>query len=356
MTIYVLGSNGSGQLGIGDKVDVSHATPVSLGRTLRGIPDRVQNVAAGGNHTLVLTVSGTVYAAGAIPLGPSQLDVDTSKTCHFTKVETATHPQEGERIKLCAASWDASILVTDTERLLVCGRGTKGELGLGPDRVEALSLEVIPDFLPVGTAIVDLAACMGHVVAVLSNGDVYGWGAGRQGQLGSPDEDVWRPRKIEGIPHKVVRAVCGRDFTCLFSDSSEGKLKVIGVNKRDKHSVKSDAPGKIQDWSHVQASWGTIYILLKSGHLVAWGRDDHGQLPPVHLPPLVQIAAGSEHVLGLTPTGRVLIWGWGEHGNCGLPIDNRGNVQGHWNEVDLPGNVVHIAGGCATSWIVTEDT
>ena len=70
------------------------------------------------------------------------------------------------------------------------------------------------------------------------------------------------------------------------------------------------------------------------------------------------ISAGSEHCLALTKTGKVLAWGWGEHGNCGKHTDSDGNVKERWNEIDLPQSQKAIAvyAGCATSFIVTAHT
>ncbi len=87
-------------------------------------------------------------------------------------------------------------------------------------------------------------ACMGHVVAVLNNGEVYGWGNGRKGQLGALEGIVHSPRKVEGLDFKVVRAACGREFTCLFGSSEGAEMLVLGS---DKWRVRTDAPSMLQD-------------------------------------------------------------------------------------------------------------
>ncbi|TKA70058.1 hypothetical protein B0A55_06243 [Friedmanniomyces simplex] len=111
-------------------------------------------------------------------------------------------------------------------------------------------------------------------------------------------------------------------------------------------------PLVVPGWKDVAASWGSIYVLKDDGELLGFGRDDHGQLPPPGLPPVQAIAAGSEHCIALTKAGKVLAWGWGEHGNCGEPTDARGDVKGHWNEIDMPGSVRAVFAGCATSFVV----
>jgi len=237
---------------------------------------------------------------------------------------------------------------------------TKGELGLGSNTDDKTigihetdkDGSFIDGFPPENTKIVDLAASMGHTVAVLSNGDVYGWGNGRKGQLGEPRSIIWSPRRIEGIPFKAVRAVCGREFTYIVSHHEEGSHLVLGT---DKWSVVSHAPQHVRWWKDIGAGWSSIYVLLQSGKVLSWGRNDHGQLSLPNLSNIEQLAVGSEHVLTLSTSGKVLAWGWGEHGNCGLPTESNGDVKDRWNVLIVPGKVLMIGAGCATSFIQAAD-
>jgi protein ATS1 len=340
MPVYALGSNGSYQLGVGHDDDLSAPSLVAIDN----LDASITSIKAGGNHTLILTESGTVYATGD----------NTDRRCAVsTEVNSISSfaPLSFQGIKFIAATWDASIIAS-AHAVYVCGSGLKGELGLGQSVLKAVSLQQIPDFPPTGTQIINVAACMGHVVVVLSNGHVYGWGNGLQGQLGSPSGKVWTPRRLDDIPFKVTRAVCGKDFTCVFGDPADGKLQLLGLAKRDRFDTKSNTPQTLPNWIDVQATWGGVYVLLSDHSLVAWGRDDHGQLPPAAIP-ITAMAAGSEHMLVLTTSGKVLAWGWGEHGNCGLPTDEQRDVKGRWNELYAGKNIQHIGAGCATSWIVT---
>jgi protein ATS1 len=65
---------------------------------------------------------------------------------------------------------------------------------------------------------------------------------------------------------------------------------------------------------------------------------------------------GSEHALALTEAGDLMVWGWGEHGNCG-PIRNQNGEKGERNKIASAGDgmeIIMIGAGCATSWIVSE--
>ncbi|KAI4151817.1 MAG: hypothetical protein LQ340_003273 [Diploschistes diacapsis] len=341
MPVYAFGSNGSGQLGIGHYNDVpmpeSHIAPppVALQSPIR--------IAAGGNHTLILYDSGHLTCTA-----PKHKSSNQSESTNILAIGT----------KLCSATWETSVYSSNENILTVCGEGEKGELGLGEDVINVpepgrpLSLP----FLNGGEiSIVHLASGLQHSVAVLSNGDVIGWGNGRKGQLGKPCEVVWKPRKVDDIPFKVIHAVCGREFTYFLGDAREGQSLVLGS---DKWQIRSGAPKTVLGWRDVGASWGSIFILLDSGKIHSWGRNDHGQLAPSNLPKVDKIAVGSEHALAYTIGGDILTWGWGEHGNCGPSTDRFGDVKrGTWNTVRLPDGrtpaIRGIGAGCATSWIWT---
>jgi len=356
-TIYAIGSNGSGQLGIGHKQDVS--VPKQVLFNIKS-PEVDIHVRAGGNHTLLLS-SGNLSWSGDPTSGACGLISDSAHQdarFHPVRLSAEDLPLTEAPIVLCAATWEASIVVQKDKdglstRVSSFGIGNKGELGQGELLFRSSKAQIIKDFPPKGLEVVDLAASVSHVVVVLSNGSVYGWGNGRKGQLGEPEEVVYTPREITGLTFSVNRAICGREFTYLM-----GKSQVVLGS--DKWNVISGAPSSVPRWADMGASWGSIFVLQDNGKLVSWGRDDHGQLAPPGLPLLSKIAIGSEHALGLTIDGNVLAWGWGEHGNCGPGTEN-GDVKGKWNVIASsqylpPGSKISsIGAGCATSWICISE-
>ncbi|KAK8172304.1 regulator of chromosome condensation 1/beta-lactamase-inhibitor protein II [Phyllosticta citrichinensis] len=342
--LFAFGSNGSGQLGIGHDEDVH--TPSATSIQAKSALTEPLRIAAGGNHTLVLTKDGAVFAAGENANGRCAFGASIESSSKFRPC-LPCGPTLQARFQTCAATWEASVFASDRQ-VLSCGSGAKGELGQGENIVESAQAQPIPGFPPPDTHVIDMAAGMNHVVAVLDNGDVYGWGNGRKCQLGEATSIVWSPRKISGISFPVRRVACGREFTFVIGDSSRGQCAVLGA---DKWSIASAAPQSVPGYIDVGAGWSNIYVLQHDGTILAWGRNNHGQLPPSNLPPVEAMATGSEHVLAKTRDGKVLAWGWSEHGNCGLPTDDTGNVAGTWNEMQTSGSVKVIAAGCATSFV-----
>lgn len=345
-TLYALGSNGSGQLGIGDLEDVDLPRRVLHSRSLPKAT--ILDIASGGNHTVVLFDDGTIATTG---------ENDDGRCLTTTRELTYTLESQAlaSRVSHVAATWSATITVCTSNQVYVSGTGTFGELGLGPDKKLSKEWALLQDFPPAGTEIVKVSSCMAHVVAVLSNGEVWGWGGGRKGQLGEPAEIVWKPRKIQQCDFSAVDAVCGKDFTCIFGHPSTGRFTILGLNRNDRFDVRKHAPKDLMRWKQVAASWGSIFVLVESGELVSWGRNDHGQLPSSSLPPLQSIATGSEHCVGLTKEGKPFSWGWGEHGNCGNPIDSNGDVSGRQNIIETSNPATKVFAGCATSFIVTNE-
>ncbi|KAK5664354.1 hypothetical protein OQA88_577 [Cercophora sp. LCS_1] len=332
--LFALGSNGSGQLGLLHTHDISVPKPVPLPQDTS-----ITSIAAGGNHTLLLTTTGAVLLSG--DGNPSFQPIPIPTTTPITHI---------------AATWTTSHLATPTA-LYSLGTGLKGGLALGPLIIRAPKPELVPNFPPKGTTITGLSASMGHAAVVLSDGSLWGWGAARKGQLGSGVSDVVdTPRRVEaiGFDH-VTRAVCGKEFTVCFG--KDGEVVVLGA---DKWGIKEvPAREEIAGWKEVGAGWGNVFVLRQDGRVVSWGRDDHGQRAPGDLGTVRKIAVGSEHALALTAEGEVVAWGWGEHGNCGPVAEGDGKkgqrgVIASLKYVPKGAKITMIGAGCATSWVAIE--
>ncbi len=262
--LYAFGSNGSGQLGIGtaedtaspqkclfqEDMDVPH-TDMLLGQLLK--------ITAGGNLTLILLRNGQVYSSGCIyDDGRGDMDTIYDPVHVFHK-----RFSDISKTKFCSALWEASVLVTDDESIYSQGRGSRGELGTKTD-MRSIWQRVFTT-PPPGTQVVDLSSGMAHTVVIFSNGEAYGWGNGRKGQLGEPAQIVETPRKIEGLGFRVMRAVCGREFTYFVGEDCHA---VLGS---DKWNVKCDIPSTVPDWINIGASFGSIFILKTDGNIISWG-------------------------------------------------------------------------------------
>lgn len=359
--LFAFGSNGSGQLGIGHADDVAIPRECLFDQDeLRqlDINDRISKVATGGNHSLVLFKSGAVFSAGKNQDGRCGFPTNLPEMTIFRRVrirgsQNATGREISHFVDV-AASWEASYFVTTENAIWVCGSGTKGELGLGQSVTQcSLGQQCLElsSFRGGLYKIAMLRGCLSHLVAMTDSGEIFGWGSARKGQLGPlsrHEKVIWSPVRLP-LHFQPVNLVTGRDFTLLSDGETEW---VLWGDDRFLNGLDTG-----HDNTTLVAGWSNVYM-LSNRRVLAFGRNDRGQIPSKSLPDLTMMAAGSEHCVGVTVTGDVVSWGWGEHGNCGLPVDNRGNVADRWNVLPLslgPGErIANIAAGCATSYLIVE--
>ena len=365
MTLYAFGSNAAGQLGLHHKGDCSTPQEVILPSPSPGSDVRIRKIAGGGSHTLLLLESGLCFAAGNDSQGQivghertESNDPDENPSLGFRPLAPNL------TVKSCSALWEASVLVTVEDEVYVMGAGPKGELGLGPSITQVLTPQKIPSFPPPGTRINRIVSGVAHTVVLLSNEEAWGWGNGRKGQLGEPKNVVHSPRRIS-IPDLnpySADVACGREFSYFADVYQPGRHMILGSDKWNVVSALPKTLGWTEDriwiYSSVGTCWNSVIVLLESGNVEAWGRNDKGQLPlPNHGPLIEQIATGSEHCIALTVDQQVVCCGWGEHGNCGTNTDEEGNVKG-WAKIPLEvsagSKIIGVAAGCATSFFWTK--
>lgn len=218
------------------------------------------------------------------------------------------------------------------------GRNKWGDLGDGTNLNKAIP---VPVKLPVGTTITQVATGLNHTLALTSSGGVLAWGNNFQGELGDGTTTVSHLPVQTKIPAGVtVTAVTAGCYDSL-ALTSTGQLLAWGRNDYGElgDGTKIDRPLPVR----VALPAGTKVVAVKAGcyfnlaltstgEVLAWGRNDGGQLGNgnhtsshvpirVRLPKTVKIAsiepvlfrAGMEYGSAITSTGQVYIW-------QGLPV------------------------------------
>lgn len=389
--------------------------------------EQIKKLAAGGNHTILLTTLGRVWSAGtgegAVEwddgsakevMASGQVgevahreDRDEQRRIGWTLIPWTGRAAESsaageadtnavrssdvlfDKVEIVdiAATFSSSLLLTATQQILTYGTGHKGELGLGPDITSASTPRVcfdLREFEPHSpeTYITHLSACMSHIVAASSSGSLYGWGAGRRGQLGESMrvfKIVWIPRALKlDLQSRIECVATGREFTYIVG-RREGGLKQWFLGDKDRIGVVDDnilltrtqeeemerakVNGKQYDGSpcKIYAGWTSLSTLSSDGTIHAYGKRRHAsgkETAYPHITRVKSLAVGSEHSVALTNNGDAIAWGWGEHGNCGEDVDEKGNVTGVSNVIFNPdkGQVVTgVAAGCATTFFWVEE-
>jgi alpha-tubulin suppressor-like RCC1 family protein len=243
----------------------------------------------------------------------------------------------GVTITAVAAGGKHTLALTSAGGVLAWGDNFFGQLG---DGKSGDSDTPVPVLLPPGTIVTAIAAGDVDSLAVTSTGRVYAWGDNQYGQLGD-GSTVTRRTPVSVILPRGVRVVTvGASYNYSMALTSTGEVLTWGYNGSGQLGngflTASEIPARVRLPRGVRiraiANGGYDGLALaRSGRLYAWGDNRYGQvgdgtrlsrLAPVlvRLPrgaAITAIAAGSQHSLALTSTGRVLAWGLGSFGQLG---------------------------------------
>jgi len=182
---------------------------------------------------------------------------------------------------------------------------------------------------------VGIAAGGEHSCAITGSGEVWCWGAGDAGQLGSADTaDSPAPIQVAGISGAVALALGDGHSCALLGDGSVHCWGMDGSGElgRKPGSVK---PGALVEVSGVppakaiSASTHHTCAVSQAGDVWCWGFNGDGQLGGVagtnRVPPgqvagvsgAVQVTAGAWHACALLAGGKMSCWGDNTYGQLG---------------------------------------
>ena len=198
--VFSFGWGDGGQLGHGNQRDQS--TPKMI-KALLGVC--VVAIAAGHKHSLVLTDEGAVLSFGIGDdgqLGHGDEPLDK----RFQYKPRVIEALRGMRVLAVAAGGDHSLVLTDGGTVLSFGLGNHGQLGHGdgpsckllhtPRVVEALC----------DVRVVAITAGWGHSMALTEKGAVRAFGHAACGQLGHPKQPAYRDVGVDAeIAFNLVR-------------------------------------------------------------------------------------------------------------------------------------------------------
>lgn len=301
MQVYCAGSNSHGQLGVGDDHDRHRWTRSQVPSVARVTPC---TLACGANHTLWLDrVSGHVLGAGGNQRGQrgAGTPADTCATA-FSHLDVGKLvDQAGVRglvterytVQGVAAAWETSFLVlrpgdpSRSDVVLSTGAndwGERGRPGADPHTATRIELEDLapPEVRGQPLRVIQLQAGPRHVVALVQAGEVVdsesarvassstslssscrrvlvGWGASRQGQLGSADPQCAPPRLTSTPQPVVLPAPYQPDDVCSFSLGKDHTAFVL----RERSRAGTD-------------TMTTVAVLLGSDKHGQLGASDHG--------------------------------------------------------------------------------
>ena len=211
---------GSGMLGqLGHGVLADDAIP----RPVQKIRTQIMGASAGMSHSAFVTAGGVVYTCG---------DGREGRLGHHDNApQLKPHPVAALMDSVHAVAVQAggghTLVLSQQGEVFSWGCGFDGRLGTGAK--ENINYPVLIAALE-GRNVVSIAAGAAHSVAMTQDGDILTWGAGAQGRLGhGASSNEILPREVKLSAHATVRAVsvaAGDCHTCVLR--SDGSIVTWG--------------------------------------------------------------------------------------------------------------------------------
>lgn len=242
------------------------ALPASA-QLLSAIPN-VEAAAVGGEHVLLLTSSGDLFALGANREG--QLGDGTT-------INRTAPVFVGSGFRTVAAGGAHSLAIDGKGNLFAWGANRYGQIGLGQ---QANTKK--PTY--VGGSFASIAAGQFHSLARTVAGQVFGAGRNDDGQVGLPasDSPVHRFTEIPlpGIPKAIT---AGADFSLALG--ADGQVSGWGNNDQGQLGAAAEtrvSPPKALSlagsYQQIAAGASHVFALDIGGVPKGWGANDSGQL------------------------------------------------------------------------------
>lgn len=208
-------------------------------------------------------------------------------------------------VKICCGSNHVMALTSDGY-VYTWGRGTDGQLGRRfSSRIVDWNKEgLIPRKVAGLKNIVDIGSGSNHSFAVEHTGSVYGWGFNNAGQIGVVDdageyESAYEFALTISVPSLVK--------------SLEGMPRITQITGGDFHSIAVTADGTCLTWGRLYSFATGLKVADLPPELVV--RDSRGKPSFLRVPTVVPglspafVAAASEHSLAVTTDEKVYTWG-----------------------------------------------
>ncbi|XP_012278110.1 regulator of chromosome condensation isoform X3 [Orussus abietinus] len=340
-SVLTCGQGDVGQLGLGENV-VEKTRPAAI----QGYQDIVA-IAAGGMHSVCLTMSGKVLTFGCNDEGA--LGRDTSNEGSEACPGFVTLPKKA--IQVTAGDSHSAALLDDGS-IYAWGsfRDSHGGMGLTIRGKEQLPTEILPMF-----KVTKIASGTDHLVMLIENGYVYTCGCGEQGQLGRLGPRSANRNSRRGlsalltpglVEFKITRKIECNDIWagsyCTFAKHRQkGDIYAFGLNNYYQLGLEDTAVyyfpqrSKIfsgRTWKRISSGQHHSVALDDMGQVFVIGRKEYGRLglgpqcsdakelilvPGLSSMKCVDIATGTAQSFAVTDSGKMYSWGMGSSGQLG---------------------------------------
>lgn len=179
-SVFSFGSNEYGETGLGTAVgEISIATPI-INTNLGG--RRIAQVATGTDHSLLLAEDGTVFSFGHNEYGRTGLNTNSGNTLIATPIDTSL--LGGKKITSVVAGGLHSLLLADDGTVFACGWNIDGRTGQGTELGSTFVATPIVTTNIGGKRIEQIDAGGALSLLLADDGTVFAFGSNFAGQTG----------------------------------------------------------------------------------------------------------------------------------------------------------------------------
>jgi alpha-tubulin suppressor-like RCC1 family protein len=243
--LFAFGENVYGQLGDSTNIGTGNANPTPVLVAMTGASGPVTEVAAGVNHTLVVTASGQLFAFGENGYGQlgTYTDFEAFGAANPTPTLVGLPGANGPVVEVAAGVRD-SLALTSTGQLFAFGGNAYGELANANYAATPIPTLVS---LPGATGpVTQIAAGAYYNLALTSTGQLFAFGENCYGELGNPFNNgngTPNPNPevvtIPGAAGPVIQ-IAGGEISSLAITAS-GQLFTFGENRYGQLGTPVDA-------------------------------------------------------------------------------------------------------------------
>jgi len=327
--VWSFGQNSYGELAQGDTI-----TRKEPKQAMMPHEEQIKQIAAGNEHTVVLTKSGKVFAVGYNDNGQCGQG-HNGRAAQMSLVEALNeknivqvHAYNGCEHTLCVSSQG---------ELFSFGYNYRGQLGLG--ETHSISLpQLVPGFGTLGRRVTHVSCSYYHSAVSTDSGDLFTFGRNDFGQLGHGDTvDRKEPTKVEALAllDAVVSIACGQYHTAVAL--SNGSVYASGKNDYGQLGFKVPEPHRRM--SQVKFFGGKQLQNSDKNHFL-----------------IKELRAGYYHTIALSTTGKLWVFGRNDYGQLGIGNSNQ-KVFGPRDIEEFDGEtskVFKIAAGCYHTLVVDD--
>lgn len=276
--LYGCGRNYYGELGLDETSDNIKLTRIPLPKGKKPIL-----VACSFNHSIILTEDNKIYSFGLNQkrqLGFKNKNEDDYESQYITKATLMPLPKYIKPIDITLGN-DFSFILSEDGNLYSFGDNSFGQLGIGNKKMQKKpQLVIFPDGVKANT----ITSNGNHSLVIGTDGNLYGFGQNKHGQLGLGDKrNRATPTKID-LPNEVKPIKISVGFFHSLVVGSDGNLYFSGENSDRVLEKKEDIKTKFTLFKLpneakpklIAADAVSSMVFADNNVLYTWGANDYG--------------------------------------------------------------------------------